>query len=87
VEGCAPLHAVAQFSAWQRPSIRLGLGNMSARTPEQDQAEKRAQNCLAKAAYCKWVASITADQEFKQYCIRLSAQWQKEAEAGKPDPQ
>jgi hypothetical protein len=50
---------------------------------EQDQAEKRAQNCLAKAAYCKWLASVTADQEFKQYCIRLSVQWQKEAEAGR----
>ena len=28
-----------------------------ATTPEQE-AEKRAQNCLAKAAYCKWLASI-----------------------------
>jgi hypothetical protein len=59
---------------------------MSTKTPESDQTERRAQNSLAKAAYCKWVASITADQEFKLYCIRLSVQWQKEAEAAKPDP-
>jgi hypothetical protein len=55
-----------------------------ARTPEQE--AERAQNCLAKGDYCKWVASITPDQEIKQYCTRLSVQWQKEAEAGKPGP-
>jgi hypothetical protein len=59
---------------------------MSAKTPEPNQTERRAQNCLAKAAYCKWVASIAPDQDFKRYCIRLSVEWQKEAEAAKPDP-
>jgi hypothetical protein len=50
-----------------------------ATTPEQE-AEKRAQNCLAKAAYCKWVASITADKTLKDLYVRLSTEWQKEAE-------
>ena len=47
--------------------------------PEQE-AEKRAQNCLAKAAYCKWLASITADKPLKDYYVHLSTEWQKEAE-------
>jgi hypothetical protein len=57
--------------------------SQTAKAPEQDEAEKRAENCLAKAAYCKWVASITPDQEYRQYCTRLSVQWQKEAEGGR----
>jgi hypothetical protein len=54
--------------------------------PKLDERERRAQNCLAKAAYCKWVADFTPDQEFKRYCIRFSVQWQKEAKAAKPNP-
>jgi hypothetical protein len=50
-----------------------------ATTPEQE-AEKRAQNCLAKAAYCKWVASITADKQLRECYLQLSTEWQKEAE-------
>jgi hypothetical protein len=50
-----------------------------AATPEQE-AEKRAQNWFAKAAYCKWLASITADKPLKDQYVRLSTEWQKEAE-------
>jgi hypothetical protein len=50
-----------------------------ATTPEQE-AEKRAQNCLAKAAYCKWVASITADKQLRECYFQLSTKWQKETE-------
>jgi hypothetical protein len=48
--------------------------------PTEDDREKRAQNCLAKAGYCKWVASITADKQYKDYCARLSDEWKMEAE-------
>jgi hypothetical protein len=48
-------------------------------TPEQE-AEKRVQNCRAKAAYCKWLASITADKSPKERYVRPSTEWQKEAE-------
>jgi hypothetical protein len=43
-------------------------------------AEKRAQNCLAKAGYCKWVASITPDKQLRDRYLQLSTEWQKEAE-------
>jgi hypothetical protein len=46
---------------------------------EYDDHDKRAENCLAKAGYCRFVASNTADQEFRKYCMRLSAEWQEEA--------
>jgi hypothetical protein len=48
-------------------------------TPEQE-AEKRAQNCRAKAAYCEWLASITTDKSLKERYVRLSTEWQKGAE-------
>lgn len=51
-----------------------------ATTQEQDEREKRVQNCLAKSAYCKWVASITVDKQYKDLCVWLSDEWKKEAE-------
>ena len=54
---------------------------MTPAATQEQEAEKRAQNCLAKAAYCKWVASITADKQVKDYYARLSDEWKKEAEA------
>jgi hypothetical protein len=50
-----------------------------ATTAEQN-AETRTQNCLAKAAYCKWVASITPDQHLGERYLQLSTAWQKEAQ-------
>ena len=32
-----------------------------------DESERRAQDCRAKAAYCKWVASISPDKVLRQY--------------------
>ena len=51
-----------------------------AKAPEQDEKQRRAENCLAKAAYCKWLASITADKPLRDQYARLSTEWQKEAE-------
>jgi hypothetical protein len=49
-------------------------------TQEQDEREKRVQNCLAKSAYCKWVASITSGKQDKDFYARLSDEWKREAE-------
>jgi hypothetical protein len=54
--------------------------SQTAKTPEQDEQQRRAENCLAKAAYCKWVVSIMPNEELRQFYTRLSVQWQKEAE-------
>jgi hypothetical protein len=39
-------------------------------TPSE--AERRAEDCLAKAAYCKWVVSVTTDQQMRDYYVKLS---------------
>jgi hypothetical protein len=59
---------------------RRAVRKMATTTSEQDRAERRAQNCLAKSAYCKWVASITPDKQLRERCLQLSTEWQKEAE-------
>jgi hypothetical protein len=56
-------------------------------TEQQDEAEKRAQTCLAKAIYCKWAASVTGDKELKDYYTRLSSEWQKDAQVAKGQDQ
>jgi hypothetical protein len=38
-----------------------------------DHRAKRAQDCRAKAAYCKWVASISPDKVLRR------VDWEKEA--------
>ncbi len=52
---------------------------------EQHDEAWRAQDCLAKAAYVAWVASITADSQVKKIYMQLSSEWQKEAENKSPD--
>jgi hypothetical protein len=44
-----------------------------------DENERRAQDCRAKAAYCKWVASISPDETLRKFYAELSVEWEKEA--------
>jgi hypothetical protein len=44
-----------------------------------DELERQAQHCLAKAAYCKWAASLGGEDDWKQYLVRLEIEWQTEA--------
>jgi hypothetical protein len=46
-------------------------------TPSED--ERRAQDCLAKAAYCKWVAGMETDKGLRAFYVKLSVAWEKEA--------
>jgi hypothetical protein len=39
----------------------------------------RAQDCRAKAAYCKWVASISTNEVWQQHYAKLSVEWEEEA--------
>jgi hypothetical protein len=49
-------------------------------TPEsQDEAKRQTENCLAKAAYCKFLADREPDKQLRKYYIELSATWEKEA--------
>jgi hypothetical protein len=50
-------------------------------TAKEDEVERQAENCLAKAAYCRWVASITADKQYKQLLAELARSWEEEAKA------
>jgi hypothetical protein len=44
-----------------------------------DESERRAQNCRGKAAYCKWVASISPDGNLREFYAELAVEWEKEA--------
>ena len=43
------------------------------------ETERRTQDCLAKAAYCKWVVGVTTDPHLRDYYVKLSIAWEKEA--------
>jgi hypothetical protein len=47
-----------------------------------DENERRAQDCRAKAAYCKFLADREPDKQLRKYYTQLSAAWEKEAEKG-----
>ena len=53
---------------------------------QEDEVERRAQGCLAKAAYCEWAASVTGDSQRKDFYRRLSSEWRKEAQNKSPEP-
>jgi hypothetical protein len=44
-----------------------------------DEREKRAQDCRAKAAYCKFVAEREPDEKLRKFYAKLSVKWEKEA--------
>jgi hypothetical protein len=41
--------------------------------------ERRAQDCLAKAAYCKWLLGVTTDKDLHAFYAKLSVEWEREA--------
>jgi hypothetical protein len=43
-------------------------------TPSEtpDESERRAQDCRAKAAYCKWVAEREPDEKLRKFYAKLS---------------
>jgi hypothetical protein len=49
------------------------------RPPEKQQAPWHTEECLAKAAYCAWVAQISGDPEMRRYLEGLAQQWSHEA--------
>jgi hypothetical protein len=44
-----------------------------------DEAQRHTQDCRAKAAYCKWVTSISSDKKLRELYAQLSEEWEKEA--------
>jgi hypothetical protein len=46
-------------------------------TPSE--SEIRVQDCLAKAAYCKWVTGVTTDERLRDWYAEPSVAWEKEA--------
>jgi hypothetical protein len=46
-------------------------------TPSE--SETRVRDCLTKAAYCKWVTSVTTDKQLHDHYVELSVAWEKEA--------
>jgi hypothetical protein len=54
------------------------------RPDEQDRAKRHAAECLAKAAYCAWVAQTSGDPEMRRYLEDLARRWLQEAEVEAP---
>jgi hypothetical protein len=49
------------------------------RPRENQQAIRHAEECLAKAAYCAWVAQISGDPEMRRHLESLARRWSQEA--------
>jgi hypothetical protein len=49
------------------------------RPREKQQTIRHAEECLAKAAYCAWVAQISGDLEMRRYLEGLARRWSQEA--------
>jgi hypothetical protein len=58
-----------------KPIRAFGVGGSDA--PSED--ERRAQDRLAKAAYCKWLLGVTTDKDLHAFYAKLSVEWEKEA--------
>jgi hypothetical protein len=43
-----------------------------------DESERRAQDCRAKAAYCKWISEREPDKGLRAFYAKLSGEWEKE---------
>jgi hypothetical protein len=50
-----------------------------AETNPADELERWAKECLARANYCGWAASVTADKDYRNYLLMLAAQWKQTA--------
>jgi len=46
---------------------------------EEQQMIRHTEECLAKAAYCAWVAQISGDPEMRRYLEGLARRWSQEA--------
>jgi hypothetical protein len=57
-----------------------GSGGLHYMQPRKEQQTIRhAEECLAKAAYCAWVAQISGDPEIRRYLEGLARRWSQEA--------
>jgi hypothetical protein len=52
---------------------------MAETNPANDELERRAEDCLAKAKYCEWAATATTDKDYRTYLLMLAAQWKQAA--------
>ena len=52
---------------------------MTTPSEKPDENERRAQDCCAKAAYCKWVAERERDKGLQKFQAKLSVEWEKKA--------
>ena len=51
-----------------------------------DERERWEGNCLAKAAFCAFSASITPDNAYRDYLSALAVEWKKAAKAMPGEP-
>jgi hypothetical protein len=52
---------------------------MNQQKEKTDERERWERDCLAKAAYCAWSASVTPDKYYRDYLSDLAVKWKKAA--------
>jgi hypothetical protein len=52
---------------------------MASQDGAPDERELRAQECLAKAAFCEFSASVTVEQYLRDFYLKLVSEWKAEA--------
>jgi hypothetical protein len=59
---------------------------MKQQKEKTDERERWERDCLAKAAFCAWSASMTPDKEYRNYLAALAVEWKKAAKAQPGEP-
>jgi hypothetical protein len=59
---------------------------MNQQEEKTDERERWERECLAKAEYCAWSASITPDKFYHDYLSALAVEWKRAAKAPPGEP-
>ena len=65
---------INQRPPWTKQNETQATARPPMTTPSEtpDESERRAQDCRAKAAYCKWVAEREPDEKLRKFYAKLS---------------
>ena len=50
-----------------------------------DARELWTQDCLAKAAFCEFTLSVVVDGGYREWLLKLAADWKRAAKEGPPE--
>jgi hypothetical protein len=59
---------------------------MNQQQEKTDERERWERDCLAKAAFCAWSASMEPDKDYRNHLAALAVEWKKAAKAMPGEP-